>query len=273
MALNSAVTDTQWSPNYSAGRPAPPDHIVIHHWGADGQKHQDVVNYLCRKDGDSSAHYVASGGRVTQLVHDYDRAWHAGSSGNPRGIGIECRPEATREDFETVAHLIAAIREQWGDLPLVGHRDHMPTACPGRWYPMLTELSARADEINGHTPAPAPAPAPAPIEGIAVDGVWGEETTRALQKYLGTVIDGVIDGQHSPNQQFIPAVGTGWQWDGTGSPCVAALQRHLGVEADGIIGTNTIQALQQHLGVTQDGYMGAETVTALQQHLNEGNLF
>ena len=147
MSLNSAVTDTQWSPNYSAGRPAPPDHIVMHHWGADGQNHQDVVNYLCRIGGNSSAHYVASAGRVTQLVHDYDRAWHAGSSGNPRGIGIECRPEATREDFETVAHLIAAIREQWGDLPLVGHRDHMPTACPGRWYPMLAELSQRANNI------------------------------------------------------------------------------------------------------------------------------
>lgn len=268
MALNSAVTDTQWSPNYSAGRPAPPDHIVIHHWGADGQKHQDVVNYLCRKDGDSSAHYVASGGRVTQLVHDYDRAWHAGSSGNPRGIGIECHPEATREDFETVAHLIAAIREQWGDLPLVGHRDHMPTACPGRWYPMLTELSARADEINGHTLTPAPAPA----DGIAVDGVWGSATTRALQEYLGTPADGVISGQYGANQKLMPASGSGWEWDGTGSPCITELQHRLGVTDDGIMGYHTITALQARLGVTQDGYLGAETVAALQTRLNERNL-
>ena len=86
---NAAVTDVQWSPNYSSGRPyGDVDSITIHHWGVDGQSHQNVVNYLCRDDGDSSAHYVASAGRVTQLVHDYDRAWHAGPGGNPRSIGI-----------------------------------------------------------------------------------------------------------------------------------------------------------------------------------------
>ena len=81
---NAAVTDVQWSPNYSSGRPyGDVDSITIHHWGVDGQSHQNVVNYLCRDDGNSSAHYVASAGRVTQLVHDYDRAWHAGPGGNP----------------------------------------------------------------------------------------------------------------------------------------------------------------------------------------------
>ena len=152
--VNRAVTDTRWSGNYSSGRPyGDPSQIVIHHWGSDGQSHQGVVDYLCRSGGSSSAHYVASAGRVTQLVSDNDRAWHAGPSGNPRGIGIECRPEMSDSDWETVADLVAAIREEWGDLPIVGHRDHMSTACPGRWYPHLAALSARADAIRAGSPA------------------------------------------------------------------------------------------------------------------------
>lgn len=157
IAPNKAVTDTRQSPNYSSGRPAgDPNVIVIHHWGVDGQSHQNVVNYLCRSGGNSSAHYVASAGRVTQIVSDRDRAWHAGSSGNPRGIGIECRPEMSDADFETVAQLIAAIRGEWGNLPLRGHQDYMSTACPGRWYSQLSRLSARADAIRaGGASAPA----------------------------------------------------------------------------------------------------------------------
>lgn len=147
MSINSAVTETAWSPNYSPSRPGNPTSITIHHWGADGQTHQGVVNYLCRPNGDSSAHYVASAGRVTQLVHDYNRAWHAGAAGNPLSIGIECRPEMSAGDFETVARLIAAIRSEWGHLPLRGHRDWMNTACPGRWYSKLNNLSQRADQI------------------------------------------------------------------------------------------------------------------------------
>ena len=148
--VNAAVTDTAWSPNYTRGRPQPPRCIVIHHWGEDGQSHQDVLNYLCTPRGEesTSAHYVASAGRVTQLVADTDMAWHAGTDGNPAGIGIECRPEMTAQDVETVARLVAAIRAEWGPLPLHGHRDYMPTACPGRWYANLARLAARAVEYQ-----------------------------------------------------------------------------------------------------------------------------
>lgn len=272
MELNSAVTDTRWSPNMDDGRPGgAPLGIVIHWWGDPSwnQTHDQVVNYLSTPRGSTStsAHYVASAGRVTQLVHDYDRAWHCYGN-NMRTIGIECAPAMSDADFETVAQLVAAIRAQWGHLPLSGHKDHYATACPGTWYERLGELSARADEINGHTPAPAPAP----TDGIAVDGMWGSETTRALQEYLGTPADGVISGQYGANQKLMPATGTGWEWDGTGSPCITELQRRLGVTDDGIMGYHTITALQARLGVTQDGYLGAETVAALQTRLNERNL-
>lgn len=151
------------SPNYSKGRPqGKPSFIVIHHWGADGSKFQGVVNWLCRKGGNSSAHYVVEAGKVACIVDPDDRAWHAGTGGNPRGIGIECRPECTPADLETVAELIADLRKTYGNLPLYPHKKFMSTACPGRYEAKLGWLDKRANEImKGQKPAPTPAPKPA----------------------------------------------------------------------------------------------------------------
>ena len=269
MALNSAVTDTKWSPNFSAGRPAgAPNVIICHHWGADGQSHQGVVDYLCRANGNSSAHYVASAGRVTQLVHDYDRAWHAGPSGNPRGIGIECRPEMSAGDIATVKALIAAIRSEWGPLPIRGHRDYMNTACPGRWYAILDQL--------GDGAAPAPATAVSPAASPAADGYWGADTTRALQRVLGTPVDGVVSSQSAYWRSQNPGLTSGWEWvsDPVGSQLIQALQRELGVDADGLIGPGTIRALQQRMGTPQDGCLSdqSQCITVLQQRLQKGTI-
>lgn len=206
MAINPnwAVTEVRNSPNYWSGRAGSVTNITIHHWGEDGQSHDNPVAWLCRPDGTSSAHYVVSSGRVTQLVSDMDTAWHAGSrEGNATGIGIECRPECSEGDFYTVARLIAAIRSEWGDLPLVGHRDWSSTACPGRWYGRLRELSDLAYEIaasdtGGIRQVPEPSaprerPPMPPGSGsqIEVDGDPGEKTYRRFQEVMGTTVDGV----------------------------------------------------------------------------------
>lgn len=140
------------SPNYSAGRPyGPPDHITIHWWGRDGQSHAAVRDYLRRYGGDTSAHEVISAGLVSHLVDFTDRAWHAGPSGNPRGIGLELRPEMSEGDFLTAAERIANIRREYGPLPLRPHCDHLPTDCPGRWFPHLQRLSDLANQILAGT--------------------------------------------------------------------------------------------------------------------------
>lgn len=189
---NRAVTDVRQSPNMSAGRPAgSPNQIVIHHWGSDGQRHDSVVSWLCKPGSGASAHYVASAGRVTQLVSDTDRAWHAGRSGNPRGIGIECRPEMSRGDWDTVVNLVKAIREEHGMLPIVGHRDHMQTACPGRWYGRLAALDAAARGAATSSGS-AVASAPAADSGWAMDGYgtipvtgeWDAPTVRRFTRVM-----------------------------------------------------------------------------------------
>jgi len=132
MAYQSITNFT--SPNQSSRGGARISSITIHHWGVKGQKFQNVVNYLCRPGGTSSAHYVVEDGRVACIVAPGRRAWHSGNNvGNDTSIGIECRPEATDGDYATVAELVRNLRAVYGDLPLKRHSDWKNTACPGAW--------------------------------------------------------------------------------------------------------------------------------------------
>ena len=95
---NWAVTDVHQSDNYDEGRPAgPPTGIVIHWWGLPewNQTHDGVVDFLCNgnRSARTSAHYVVSAGRITQIVSDNDRAWHC-SGNNLRSLvtAITFRP-------------------------------------------------------------------------------------------------------------------------------------------------------------------------------------
>jgi hypothetical protein len=116
--------------------------ITIHWWGrgADGQPltrdtYDMNMNYLASdNDRSSSAHYIAKAKRVNCLVSPDDAAWHAGSAiGNTTSVGIECCPEGSGGDYETVAALVAFIRSIYGDIPLVVHNHWVGTECPGVW--------------------------------------------------------------------------------------------------------------------------------------------
>ena len=122
------------------------EEIFIHHWGERGQTHDSVVNFFCNGPGATSAHFVASDGRVNCIVSMADVAWHAGVwDRNIRSVGIECRPEATDGDYREVSALVAWIRNQVGkDLPLVPHRAVHATACPGVWDLARLDREARA---------------------------------------------------------------------------------------------------------------------------------
>jgi hypothetical protein len=117
------------------GRKRTIESITIHHWGARGQTHMGVVNFFCvTGPGTTSAHFVSSAGKTHCIVSPLDAAWHAGNAfGNTSSIGIECRPEASDADYLEVAKLIAWLRAQYGDLPLIPHRDWQSTECPGIW--------------------------------------------------------------------------------------------------------------------------------------------
>lgn len=245
--------------------------IVIHHWGRDGQDHHAVVRFL-RDNGNTDAHSVISYLGVTPLVAEDNTAWHAGNwPVNLESVGLECRPECSPEDFEMVAQEVARLRRRYGNIPLTGHRDHYNTACPGRWYPRLAELSDRANAINAGLLGSQPTTAPT----LTVDGVIGPRTISALQTALGTLADGVISDQWSGHAENWPAAADGWQWSlgEQGSACIAELQRRLGgLIVDGLAGPKTAAALQARLGVKADGYIGPVSARALQTRLNTGRI-
>lgn len=260
------------SPNFSAGRPAgKPNTIVIHHWGSDGQNFDNVAKYLCRANGNSSAHYVVQAGRVAELVSPENRAWHAGVKGNPRGIGIECRPEMSDADIEEVCQLVAHLRRRYGALTITKHADYMATTCPSRWAIKLDYIDKRANEINNPTPTPAPAAA-----ALEVDGVMGLLTVKALQKWLGTTVDGFFSSQPLAARAYWPActvIETSSQ--PRGSRAVRALQKVVGCKVDGFLGPDTAGALQNFLnvkdgaGLEVDGVAGKLTAKSLQRWLNK----
>lgn len=110
--------------------------------------------------------------------------------------------------------------------------------------------------------------------GLKVDGVWGAETTKALQRVLGTPVDGVISEQY-PHPQITAITSVGWKKSNPqGSQMVYRLQQKIGVHADGLLGPNTIKALQRYLGTPQDGIISvpSQMVIALQKRLNSGSL-
>lgn len=121
------------------------------------------------------------------------------------------------------------------------------------------------------TPAVPAAPAAkttAAVARLVVDGSAGPATIRRWQQVMGTTIDGVISGQINnggarPNLYSV-------QYGKDGSNLIRAVQRRLGLKADGLMGPATIKAIQKHLGVTADGSFGPATVKALQTRLNAG---
>ncbi|WP_193063016.1 N-acetylmuramoyl-L-alanine amidase [Oceanobacillus oncorhynchi] len=106
---------------------------------------------------------------------------------------------------------------------------------------------------------------------LIVDGKWGKGTNEALQEYFGTTVDGVLSGQS--RNSVTNALYGGVNFGSGGSLVIKALQRKLGVKADGLLGPATIRALQKYLGTPVDGVISRPSsamVKELQRRLNAG---
>lgn len=110
---------------------------------------------------------------------------------------------------------------------------------------------------------------------LDVDGYCGYQTTSAMQRIMGTTVDGVISGQPVANHDYVWAVVSIEHGYG-GSQLVRALQNLIGAETDGYWGRETSAKLQAYLfrkgyQVEVDGYFGTKSVMALQRCINDGN--
>lgn len=280
------------------GFKAEPDGITIHHWGRTGQDHDTVVAWLRGKNGGtsnrgSSAHLVVSGGRCTRLEKDSRAAWHAGNrEGNGRTIGIECRPEMSDEDWQTLVEVCADLEEVHGSLKYYRHKDWKATECPGKYGDHMGELVKAVNAEHkrrkaGGTVKPAAKPKPTekpkpaeskswpavklPVNGDktkAWDAAWRELMRRIdrTDKDLGKNLQGWLNAHPDPR---------------TGRPYYDfAKYRH-----DGVMGPASVRALQRFLfdrrddngrrfyNGKADGDRGALTVKAEKRYLNHQTQF
>src|SRR5690606_14939021 len=104
------------SPNSHKGRVDPRDgkaytvkHVTAHWWGKpSGQSFDGIVDHLCNKAAEVSAHYVISAGRVARLVDEADSSWANGNRvANFESITIECDPNDVAGTLPVLAALIA----------------------------------------------------------------------------------------------------------------------------------------------------------------------
>lgn len=230
--------------------------IVIHHWGSKGQNFWDVNNYLCVNNKPTSAHFVVQDGLVSCIVSPVDASWHAGHGwANAHTIGIECRPEATDGDYQTVAELIAKLRQDFGaNIPLSHHNKWQATECPGVYD--LGRLDRMANAVSNPAPqAPATltpvanVPTVTPNEGYVRDPHWvveKGETLSMVAAHYGVSVDRIAqyNGIKDPNKiavgEFIwPPVGRD-TWTVDPGDTLTSIAAFYGIKPDDIAYTNGI---------------------------------
>ena len=103
---------------------------------------------------------------------------------------------------------------------------------------------------------------------LKIDGVGGNCTVRAMQRFFGTPKDGVISGQTKKQAWGYPSIKAVEYGDG-GSTVVRKLQKWLGLSQTGKLNDKTIKAWQKKIGVEADGVFGSDSMKVWQKYLNE----
>lgn len=275
-----------------------PQFLVVHSTANVGATAQNHANYWhTNPEGIKYAvHYVSDWMEALHTVQDDRKCWHVGNA-NYLSIGIEIcegtNAEEVRKGLEIAAQACREILDKhgWGIDKMVTHdyctrtyggSDHTdPIPYFNRWGITWEQF---VDMVRGTSSAPVAPDKPAETQKpqqtgsgqIAVDGLWGKDTTSALQRALGTPVDGIVSGQDSTSINEANKGGllySSWTFGNGGSPMIRALQRKVGTKDDGYFGPNTCRALQRYLGTVVDGYVSKPSamVKALQSRLNAGN--
>lgn len=193
-------------------------------------------------------------------------------SGNASSKGLSWHRLGIDGNFPALPDIRAGRKQRGGGMY---YSSSTGKVCPGGGK--IQQIPGILSVITGGAPVP---PQPLPPEppntgGIAEDGIWGPETTRALQKLAGTEVDGEVWYQYKPNAQ--PAFGNGWVYNWTkgtpGSPLIRAMQSFLGVSVDGVWGAESTRALQARMGTIVDGELWAPSpaIAEMQRRLNTGD--
>jgi N-acetylmuramoyl-L-alanine amidase len=203
------VDAVQPSPNVEPRRKGlGPSILLLHYTGLESMA--KAVDWLTREGSGVSCHYgIDTDGRITQMVAEGERAWHAGESVwagetdiNSASIGIEIHnpghqlgypdfPEAQMQAVERLSRDIVA-RHDIRPERVLAHSDVAPARKkdPGEKFPWARLARAGI----GHWVAPAPANAAEPGWRVGVAGPEVASVQEALLGYgYGIEPTGVVD--------------------------------------------------------------------------------
>lgn len=244
--------------------------IILHHAAAKECSAYDIDRWH-KQRGWSGAGYhflVRKDGTIYRLRPEkYVGAHASGNNSDSIGICFEGNFDTERMSMSQInsgRELVVYIKEKYGISKIQCHKDVGSTSCPGANFPF-------SQIVDGVPLEPPVGTMAEPCGTIVVDGWWGVNTTRLLQRVFETTVDGIVSNQDGKQKKYLlRADPTSWDFkgNGNGSNLIGAMQRHVGVEDDGFVGPNTIKAWQRLLGVKADGYMGVVTVKALQVWVN-----
>lgn len=227
------------------------------------------------------------------LIFPSGRAYQ-GVSWNRRGTHTRNRNSTARSicfagntdvNQPTAAQIAAARaifhhgRGRWwtAGAPLRAHRDVAATACPGRHAVARMADIRRAPATGSGTGSNTGSTVGSTANRVAVTGRWDAETTRWLQRTLGTPVQGFVSGQPDNLQRTNPGL-TSFRWvpraRAQGSQLILAMQRAMGRAYtgahDGLAGPIFMRALQTRRGTQVTGTVSnpSQLITAMQRQIN-----
>lgn len=278
--------------NYNIQRRTQPvKYIVLHYVGSGSSKPGNALancKYFASGDKQASAHYFVDDSGIWEYADpSVYFTWHCGDGHGKNGItnsnsiGIEVCVDGdtpyTEKEKGYLKELVPYLMKKYG-VPasrVVRHYDASGKMCPYYYAKRPAEWQKlKAELLSQKAPSVTPSPVtPKPAAGkIDVDGWWGKATTTKAQKVFGTYVDGIVSNQPVANKNHLPRCSsTSWQFTsnyGGGSQLIKAIQRRIGVTADGWFGPISVKAFQKWLGVSVDSFCGPATVTAFQKWLN-----
>lgn len=135
--------------------------IVYHWWGDPNLKplFLNIIAWLCRQNGNSSAHLVGEAGRLAWIINAIDAAWHAGHArGNAQYVGYECNPRLSDGDYQTMGEFHYDMEKAYKKtLEIRTHNEFSQTQCSPIDKNRIRRI---ADALHYQDKAPAPAPNP-----------------------------------------------------------------------------------------------------------------